>query len=80
MYPLIIDTKVLKRVIRQFKSKDGFWRVVGQPDVASQEDSNQFLPYFNQYYDFVSQNAGKVCPGISHCSLSIRSDSGSCVW
>ena len=41
--PLIVGMNVLKPLIRQFKSSEGFWRVVGQPDVAGQEDNSQLL-------------------------------------
>ncbi|KAJ8375590.1 hypothetical protein SKAU_G00061700 [Synaphobranchus kaupii] len=40
---LIIGTNVLKPLINRFKSNDGYWRVVGQPDVECQEDSSQFI-------------------------------------
>ncbi|KAJ8349270.1 hypothetical protein SKAU_G00244000 [Synaphobranchus kaupii] len=40
---LIIGTNVLKPLINRFKSNDGYWRVVGQPDGECQEDSSQFI-------------------------------------
>lgn len=40
---MIIGTNVLKPLIKHFKAKDGYWRVVSQPEVACQEDSSQFI-------------------------------------
>lgn len=37
---LMLGTKPL---IRSFNSCDGFWHAVGQPDVAAEENSRQFL-------------------------------------
>jgi hypothetical protein len=40
---LIVGTNVLKSLIRQFKSNDSYWRVVGTPGPSGQCDDSQFL-------------------------------------
>lgn len=40
---LIVGTNVLKSLIRQFKSNDSYWRVVGTPGSSSQCDDSHFL-------------------------------------
>lgn len=40
---LILGTNVIKSLIRQFKSNEGYWRVIGKPDAADPNDNSQFL-------------------------------------
>lgn len=46
--PLIVGTNVLKPLIRQFKSDEVFWHVMGQLDVTGQEDNSHFFASFGQ--------------------------------
>lgn len=40
---LIIGTNVLKPLIREMKSNEGFWKVLDKPDQSNQSEVCQFL-------------------------------------
>lgn len=42
---LIVGTIVMKLLIRQFKSDEAYWRILGRPDSPCQDDNSQFVRF-----------------------------------